>query len=160
MLNSNVLDVAIGMAFVYLLLSLLCSAVAEFIAGTLGLRAKNLEAGIRSLFSDGVGPRGNAFVREIYEHGLVRGLYRDGADLVPTKNVPVTTHYQKPKGDAGRKTAVLHPGADVCPGGARHSGLGQPTPGHRHGIDRKDRGFPTLQQRKGRTAEPAADLKQ
>ncbi len=104
MFNSIVLDVAIGMAFVYLLLSLLCSAAAEVIAGALGLRAKNLEAGIRSLFSDGFGPGDNAFVREIYEHGLVRGLYRDAAiDLVPAANTQVTTLYKKASGKTGRQ---------------------------------------------------------
>src|ERR1700722_3136502 len=104
MFNSTVLDVAFGMAFVYLLLSLLCSAVAELIASFFSLRAKNLEAGIRSLFSDGFGPGGNAFVREIYEHGLIRGLYRDAAiDLTPTKHSAVTTLYEKPKDQAERK---------------------------------------------------------
>lgn len=104
MFNSIVLDVAIGMAFVYLLLSLLCSAAAEVIAGILGLRAKNLEAGIRSLFSDGFGPGNNAFVRQIYEHGLVRGLYRDAAiDLVPAAKTQITTLYEKATGKTGRQ---------------------------------------------------------
>jgi hypothetical protein len=105
MFNSTVLDVAIGMAFVYLLLSLLCSAAAEVIAGALSLRAKNLEAGIRSLFSDGFGPSGDAFVRGIYEHGLIRGLYRDRAvDLVPAQHAALTNLYDKPIDKAaGRK---------------------------------------------------------
>jgi hypothetical protein len=104
MFNSTVLDVAIGMAFVYLLLSLLCSAATEVIAGFFNLRAKNLEAGIRSLFSDGFGPSGNAFVREIYEHGLIRGLYRDRAvDLVPAHHAALTNLYDKPTDKAGRK---------------------------------------------------------
>lgn len=104
MFNSIILDVAIGMAFVYLLLSLLCSAAAEVIAGTLSLRAKNLEAGIRSLFSDGFGPGDNAFVREIYEHGLVRGLYRDAAiDLVPAAKTQITTLYERATGKTGRQ---------------------------------------------------------
>ena len=77
MFNSAVLDVATGMIFVYLLLSLLCTAVLEVIAAAFKLRAKNLEAGIRSLFSDGFGPGGQAFVKQIYDHGLVAGLYRD-----------------------------------------------------------------------------------
>jgi hypothetical protein len=93
MFNSIVLDVAIGMVFVYLLLSLLCTAVLEVIATTFKLRAKNLEAGIRSLFSDGFGPGGEAFVKQIYDHGLVAGLYRDtGVDL----QVASAGGYQKP----------------------------------------------------------------
>jgi hypothetical protein len=93
MFNSTVLDVAIGMVFVYLLLSLLCTAVLEVIATIFKLRAKNLEAGIRSLFSDGFGPGGEAFVKQIYDHGLVAGLYRDtGVDL----QVASAGGYQKP----------------------------------------------------------------
>jgi hypothetical protein len=84
MFNTTVLDVAIGMIFAYLLLSLLCTAVLEVIAAVLKLRAKNLEAGIRSLFSNGFGPGGDAFVKQIYDHGLVAGLYRaPGVDLEP-----------------------------------------------------------------------------
>jgi hypothetical protein len=110
MFNSTVLDVAVGMAFVYLLLSLLCSAAAEVIAGVLSLRAKNLEAGIRSLFSDGFGPTGNAFVREIYEHGLIRGLYRDKAvDLVPAPQAALTNHYDKPASKGGRALPAYIP---------------------------------------------------
>jgi hypothetical protein len=74
MFNLYALELAIGMASLYMLLSLLCAAAAEVIAGLLGLRAKNLEAGLRSLFSDGFGPGGDASIKQIYEQGLVRGL--------------------------------------------------------------------------------------
>ena len=42
MFNSTTLEVAVGMAFIYLLLSLFCTAINEAIAGILGSRAKNL----------------------------------------------------------------------------------------------------------------------
>ena len=51
MFGSVVLDVAIGMAFVYLLLSLIASVVQEMLAAFMQLRAANLERGLRSLFS-------------------------------------------------------------------------------------------------------------
>ena len=53
MLNSTTLEVAIGMALIYLLLSLLCTAVNEAIAGLLGARGVVLEKGIRNLFTEG-----------------------------------------------------------------------------------------------------------
>lgn len=85
MLNTTVLDVAIGLVFVYLLLSLVCTALLEIIAAIFNLRAKNLEDGIRSLFSDGFGPGNKALVQQIYDHGLIAGLYRNPAvDLVKT----------------------------------------------------------------------------
>jgi hypothetical protein len=46
------LDVAIGLAFMYFLLSVVCSSVQEVISSVLKLRARNLEAGIRSLIAD------------------------------------------------------------------------------------------------------------
>jgi hypothetical protein len=119
MFNSIILDVAIGMAFVYLLLSMLCSAAAEVIAGLLNSRAKNLEKGIRSLFSDGVGPNGNAFVREIYEHGLIRGLYRDKAlDLVPVSKKDPTRKYSFAKDDPRKFSQINRGKTDTGVGGA------------------------------------------
>ena len=77
MLGSVVLDVAIGMAFVYLLLSLIASVVQEALSTFMQLRAANLERALRSLFSgDSIGP-GMDLVERIYDHGLVRGLFRD-----------------------------------------------------------------------------------
>jgi hypothetical protein len=77
MFNSAIIDVAIGIAFVYLFLSLVCSVVNEGIAALLALRSKNLVAGINSLFSESKLSDGNTFVQAIYEHGLVRGLFQD-----------------------------------------------------------------------------------
>jgi hypothetical protein len=86
MFGSEILGVGIGLAFVYLLLSLICSAVNEWIAGILGLRARNLEAGIQSLFSDGkitIPATANtpkiekALSDAIYDHGLIQSMFRD-----------------------------------------------------------------------------------
>jgi hypothetical protein len=61
MFNSTALEVAIGMALVYLLLSLFCTAINEAIAAFLGSRAKNLRKGIESLFSQALfSPKGAA----------------------------------------------------------------------------------------------------
>ena len=90
MFNSTTLEVAIGMALIYLLLSLFCTAINEGIAGILGSRAKNLEKGIKSLFTEGLktavkndGTGGNTPVvtlaEAIYDHGLVQSLYRSTA---------------------------------------------------------------------------------
>ncbi len=75
--STAIVDVAIGIAFVYLFFSLVCSVVNEGIAGFLSLRAKNLVAGITSLFSESKTADGRQFVQAIYDHGLVRGLFKD-----------------------------------------------------------------------------------
>jgi hypothetical protein len=75
--STAIVDVAIGIVFVYLFFSLICSVVNEGIAALLSLRAKNLVAGINSLFSESKNAEGKKFVQAIYEHGLVRGLFKD-----------------------------------------------------------------------------------
>ena len=84
--SSAILDVAIGIAFVYLFLSLICSVINEGIASVCSLRAKNLVAGIDSLFSGGSTASGKPFVQEIYQHGLIRGLFKDPPAEPQTKD--------------------------------------------------------------------------
>jgi hypothetical protein len=77
MFGSGILEVAIGMAFVYLLLSLVCTAVSEWVAALFSLRATNLEAGIRSLFSEGkLTKDGPDISQALYNHGLIKSMYR------------------------------------------------------------------------------------
>jgi hypothetical protein len=73
MFGSEMLDVAIGMVFVYLLLSLICSAVNEIIEAWLKKRATDLEKGIRELLQDYDGAN---IVQDLYNHPLVSGLFR------------------------------------------------------------------------------------
>ena len=77
MLGSVVLDVAIGMVFLYLLLSLIASAIAEIFASVLQTRAANLQRGIRSLLSEDSICGGITLAESLYKHGLIRGLYQD-----------------------------------------------------------------------------------
>jgi hypothetical protein len=103
------LDVAIGLAFIYLLFSVLCAAVQEFIAGIFDMRAATLERGLRNLLDDAgdahVGgaptavppapPPGTAagevtvqraagaapLTDQVLGHGLIRTLYKDSRML-------------------------------------------------------------------------------
>jgi hypothetical protein len=77
MFGSVVLDVAIGMVFVFLLLSLIASVVQEMLSAFMQLRPANLERGLRSLFSGNSLNAEMDLVNSIYDHGLVRGLYSD-----------------------------------------------------------------------------------
>ena len=72
MFNSDILDVAIGMIFVYLLLSLICSAANELIELWLKNRAADLERGLRELLKD---KDGSGLVNDLYSHQLVNGLF-------------------------------------------------------------------------------------
>ena len=55
MFGSNILEVAIGLIFIFLLYSLLASAINEAIASYLGLRAKNLKKAIQRMLDDDSG---------------------------------------------------------------------------------------------------------
>jgi hypothetical protein len=76
MFGTGLMEVAIGLIFIYLILSLACTVVSEWIAGLTGMRASNLEAGIRSLFSNGTIDTTKTLADAVYEHGLVQSLYR------------------------------------------------------------------------------------
>jgi hypothetical protein len=72
MFNSNIIDVAIGLVFIFLLLSLICSAAHEIIEAFMKARAANLERGIQEL----AGNNSQEFVTSLYDHGLINSLYR------------------------------------------------------------------------------------
>lgn len=134
--GSTTLEVAIGMVFVYLLLSLLCSAINEYIEATLNYRGKNLRKGIELLLndqgdgqhqpnwlsrllqkvgitspatppdkkeattdegssssstSDGSPTKKISLVDALYNHGLIRGLYRDKRQRKLPSYIPART---------------------------------------------------------------------
>jgi hypothetical protein len=102
MFNSSVIDVAIGLVFVFLLLSLVASAVKEGLEAIFKRRASDLERGIRELVGDvGESKKTDAnsgddkdnsdkkaadeklpaemvaasFVGSLYDHGLINSLF-------------------------------------------------------------------------------------
>jgi len=68
MFNSPILDVAIGLTFIFLMLSLLVSAVCEMIAGVMKWRAEHLWMGLERLLQS------EAARDALYNHPLIRGL--------------------------------------------------------------------------------------
>lgn len=86
--GSAILDTAIGLVFVFLLLSLIATAVQEALQVWLRSRSKHLEAGIRRLLNDGAG---TSLADALYQHPLIRGLYnasdpKDRPSYIPTRN--------------------------------------------------------------------------
>ena len=77
MLGSSVLDIGIGMIFVYLMVSLMCTAANEALASLFAWRANNLSDGIRNLL-DGPNPESSAWAKKFYDHPLIQGLYKQG----------------------------------------------------------------------------------
>jgi len=80
MFGSNVLEVAIGLAFVYLFLSLLCSTINEqVIARFFNLRANTLQDGIKNMLAD------PELVKQLYDNPLIKGLSQNAASSKPRK---------------------------------------------------------------------------
>jgi hypothetical protein len=75
--GSNALEIGIGLIFVYLIISLVCTAANEALASLFGWRARNLKDGIRNLL-DGPDPADSEWTRRFYNHPLIQGLYRKG----------------------------------------------------------------------------------
>jgi hypothetical protein len=85
MFGSEMLDIAIGMIFVYLLLSLICSSINELIERQLKNRAADLEAGLRELLDDDTG---TGLVAELYQHGMINGLFKGDYKPTDQSNLP------------------------------------------------------------------------
>lgn len=69
--GSTVIETAIGLALVYLLLSLLCSAIQELLAQLLALRSATLFQGIETMLT----PR---LALLLYQHPLINTQFRQG----------------------------------------------------------------------------------
>jgi len=78
--NSTILEVAIGVIFIYLLLSILCTAANEWVAAITRRRGEMLRQGIRQLLENQP-TRGEAdteaFLREFYNHPLITSMMHD-----------------------------------------------------------------------------------
>jgi hypothetical protein len=85
MFGSSILEVAVGVIFVYLVLSLICTAVNEAIATTINKRGKTLFGGIKNLLND---PTFTGLAQQVYNHGLVDGVSQDAAARDKTPREP------------------------------------------------------------------------
>lgn len=73
MFNSGILDVAIGILFVFTLVSTVSSAVREGLESWLKTRSSYLEYAIRELLHD---RKGSAVTRAFFEHPLIHSLFQ------------------------------------------------------------------------------------
>ncbi len=80
MFGSTIVDVAIGVVFVYLLLGLVVTAGTELIASWLNWRANNLRAGLQRLLDP-------ALAQELYDHPMIKRLSKSdrGPSYIPSE---------------------------------------------------------------------------
>ncbi len=81
----HMLDVTIGLIVVFLLVSLICTALNEWIEGLIKRRAADLARGIKELLQD---PKGEGLTRTLYSHPLINGLYKSNYDSNKNLNLP------------------------------------------------------------------------
>jgi hypothetical protein len=79
MFSMPILDVAIGLCFLFLLLGLICSTVNEMIAGWLKTRATFLERGVSRLLGNDA-----AIKAEILKHPMIASLGKDDGSGLPS----------------------------------------------------------------------------
>jgi hypothetical protein len=80
MIDLRMIDVAIGIIFIYLLICMVCSIIREAIENLLNRRAANLEEAIRELFGIAGGDQksdksGGPGIDKLYDHSLISVLY-------------------------------------------------------------------------------------
>lgn len=82
MLNLGILDLVIGICFIYFILSVICTSIVEVIAQVRNLRAASLNKWIKDTFNT---PQGGTLGDQIIGHGLVDGLTMKGrvASFIP-----------------------------------------------------------------------------
>src|SRR3954470_16088294 len=81
MLNSAILETAIGLMFVFLIFSLVASGIAEYFSAVLDRRGEHLKHILFNLF-DNDDPQGRAFLNLFVSHPMVQAL--NSTDWKPT----------------------------------------------------------------------------
>ena len=79
MFGSAFMEVAIGITFIYVLLSLVCTTLNEMLSQILGMRAKNLEDGLKRILRD------ERLRTAFYRHPLIRSLGKSDHEDQPVR---------------------------------------------------------------------------
>jgi hypothetical protein len=115
MFGSDILDLAIGVVFLFLLLSLICTAINELIEGFVKRRARDLERGLKELLQD------PDTVKALYNHPLVYALFEGKYPPADKRKLPT---YIPSRNFALALMDIVQPAAgNVSSGAAGGAGL-------------------------------------
>lgn len=114
-----VLDVAIGLAFTYLLMAIIVSGLVEVLAGWRKWRGKSLRDGIAGLLDAGDHPLLDQLFKDVFTHGLVADLSSRGLpSYVPSRNFAMALlDVLKPVGSTGTAFSRIQFGIQKLPSG-------------------------------------------
>jgi hypothetical protein len=114
MFGSTVLDLAVGLIFTFLVISLITSATTEAFASAMKLRASTLCQGIKDLLND---EQFNGLALSVYNHALVNsqatGVAQTEAALTAKPSYIDATHFANAMIDLAGLSAGLTPGTTV-----------------------------------------------
>ena len=85
MLNSDIIDVAIGMCLIFLMASLICTGIQEWLEALLKYRASDLKKGIEQLLHT---DQDGGILQKFYEHPMIFSLFDGAYAANKTKNLP------------------------------------------------------------------------
>ncbi|MCU1293952.1 MAG: hypothetical protein JWP08_2802 [Bryobacterales bacterium] len=122
MFGSDILDVAVGLIFLFLLLSLICSSIKEAIETVLKYRARFLHEGIKELLRDG---NRSDLVDAFYRHPIINALFRGEFNPRRLGNLP---SYIPAKAFSIALLDILNPAATVPEGVALPGAAGDSQP--------------------------------
>ena len=105
----DLLGIAVGVIFVYLLLSLICTALYEIIESFLKKRAADLSDGIRRMLDE-------EYAAKLYQHPLLRALYE--GKYIPGKPANLPSYIPARVFALALMDVVLPAGADRASGAA------------------------------------------
>lgn len=119
----SVLNVAIGLFFTYLVLSLISTAVHEAAASLSLARGRLLKDGVRRLLSDGTTGNVGDLFDKVFGHGLIQGLSRAGLpSYVPSRTFSLALFDALSDGSEGPLFSQIEQGVAKLPAGyARQS---------------------------------------
>ena len=127
MLNSTILEVAAGLVFTFLSVSMATSAILEAIASVLEWRSRTLLAGVKDLVNDA---DFTGLAKTLYSHALVNPRGPGGS--APTKNMPAyidSQRFAEALLDIAGLTDALRPAAGGTPNlAAAHAAIDRAIP--------------------------------
>ena len=88
MIDHPIIDVTLGLVFIYVLLSLLASGVQEWIASVCSLRSNTLRSGVQNLIGDNAEGNCVKYMEKMYDHPLIKNLAK--RDKFPSYILPET----------------------------------------------------------------------
>ncbi len=105
-----VLDIAIGLVFIYLIASLLASEIQELVSTILQWRAKHLRESIQNLLSGGYGTQESdemsGFIEAIYSDPLIKNMNQSSTGLLASLGRNIYRFFYPGKGVFGKGTTA------------------------------------------------------